>query len=176
MRNLLLEPVEYKIERTRRGAWRRFVYPDGRYFAEFKTHATFLGWPWLHYTAGVCPETGRRIMAKGVLAIGRSALGGLAVGQAAFGVIAIGQLAVGLGLGLGQAASGVIAIGQAGIAGLFGLGQIATGMVAIGQLGVGRYVLAQWGFGEHVWQQHGADPQAMEFFRNAYEQVSAFFN
>jgi len=42
MKNLLLENVEYKIETTDFGVWRRFVYPTGAYFAEFKSHATFL--------------------------------------------------------------------------------------------------------------------------------------
>lgn len=28
MRNQLLEPVEYRIEETRRGVWRRFLYPE----------------------------------------------------------------------------------------------------------------------------------------------------
>jgi len=35
MKNLLLENVEYKIETTSFGIWRKFVYPNGAYFAEF---------------------------------------------------------------------------------------------------------------------------------------------
>jgi hypothetical protein len=50
MKNLLLENVEYKIETTNFGMWRRFVYPTGAYFAEFKSHATLWGLPLLHYT------------------------------------------------------------------------------------------------------------------------------
>ena len=73
MKNLLLEKVEYKIETTNFGVWRRFVYPNGSYFAEFKSHATFMGLPLFHYTRGKCPETGRRIIAKGVIAVGRLA-------------------------------------------------------------------------------------------------------
>ena len=41
MKNLFLENVEYKIETTNFGVWRRFVYPTGAYFAEFKSDATF---------------------------------------------------------------------------------------------------------------------------------------
>jgi len=63
MKNLLLDSVEYKIETTQWGTWRRFAYPDGRYFSKFKSHATFWGIPLLHYTNGICPETGRRVMA-----------------------------------------------------------------------------------------------------------------
>ena len=41
MKNLFLENVEYKIETTNFGVWRRFVYPTGANFAEFKSDATF---------------------------------------------------------------------------------------------------------------------------------------
>ncbi|MDP2970222.1 MAG: hypothetical protein Q8P64_13595, partial [Deltaproteobacteria bacterium] len=88
MKNLLLEKVEYKIETTSFGTWRRFVYPNGKYFAEFRSHATFWGLPLLHYTRGICPETGRRVVAKGIMAVGRLAMGALAIGQASFGLIA----------------------------------------------------------------------------------------
>jgi len=175
MDNLLLEKVEYKVEKTRRGTWRRFVYPNGRYFAEFKSHQILFGLPLLHCTWGICPETGRRIMAKGIIAVGRLALGVVAIGQAAFGVIAIGQLALALGFGLGQAATGVVAVGQLAIGVLFGLGQIATGMVAVAQIGIGQYVLAQIGFGEYVWQADGADPEAVQFFKAWYAKVKSFF-
>src|SRR4030067_98430 len=138
MKNLLLENVDYKIESTRFGVWRRFLYPTGAYFAEFKSHATFWGLPLLHYTHGKCPETGKRIIAKGVLAVGRLAMGVLAIGHASFGLIAIGQLGLGLLLGLGQGATGLYAIGQVAGGLLFGLGQIATGEIAIGQIGLGN--------------------------------------
>jgi hypothetical protein len=71
-----------------------------------------LGLPLLHYTRGICPETGRRIIAKGVLAVGRLAMGVLAIGHASFGAIAIGQLGLGILLGLGQGATGLYAVGQ----------------------------------------------------------------
>lgn len=95
MKNLLLENVGYRIETTNFGVWRRFVYPTGAYFAEFKSDATFWGLPLFHYTRGKCPETGRRIIAKGVIAVGRLATGIVAIGHASFGLIAIGQLAYG---------------------------------------------------------------------------------
>ena len=60
MKNLLLQPVEFKVERTAWGSWRRHLSEEGRYFAEFRSHAELLGWPLLHYTHGVNPQTGRR--------------------------------------------------------------------------------------------------------------------
>jgi len=166
MENLLLERVEYQFETTHFGIWRRYLYPTGVYFAELKSHSTFLGLPLVHYTHGICPETGKRIVAKGVLGIGRLATGVLAIGQASFGVVAVGQLGLGLLLGLGQGSTGWIAIGQLAIGVYFGLGQMATGSIAIGQLGLGKYVLVQMGFGEHVWSTKGSDPEAIEFFKD----------
>ena len=156
MKNLLLEKVEYKIETTNFGVWRRFLYPNGAYFTEFKSHAIFFGIPLLHYTRGKCPETGKRVVAKGVVAVGRLAMG----------ILAIGQLGLGLLLGLGQGATGLYAIGQAAIGLMFGLGQIATGEIAIGQVAYGNYVLAQVGYGDYVWSMKRADPEAVKFFKS----------
>src|SRR5438270_367730 len=102
MKNLLLEKVEYKVDETPRGVWRRYVYPDGELFEEFVSHRWVGGLPLLHYTRGRCPETGKRVVARGVVAIGRVAVGVVAIGQASAGLVAIGQLAVGLMFGIGQ--------------------------------------------------------------------------
>ena len=166
MKNRLLAEVEYKIDETPRGVWRRFLYPDGQLFEEFVSHRWVGGLPLLHYTRGRCPETGRRVVARGVVAIGRLAVGVVAIGHASAGVIAIGQLAVGLLFGLGQAATGMFALGQLALAGIVGIGQFATGWMAVGQFGIGRYVLAQLGVGEHVWDMRGASPVAQQFFRS----------
>lgn len=165
--NLLLEPreVEFLVEDNGKGVWRRFMFQDGRMFAEFKSHATLFGWPMLHITWGRNPETMRYVTAKGIIAIGRFAMGGLAIGQVSGGLIAIGQLAIGCFFGLGQATTGVFAIGQLAIGAVLGIGQFATGNVTIGQIAYGKYVLAQFGWGEHVWDMRGGDPLARQFFR-----------
>jgi hypothetical protein len=166
MDNLLLEDVEYKIEETNFGTWCRYMYTNGTSFHEFKSHATIFGLPLIHYTYGRCPETGKRIMAKGIIALGRFACGFIAIGHISFGLVAIGQIAIGLIFGLGQLSTGLAAAGQVAIAAFLGLGQLATGYIAIGQLALGRYVLAQAGFGEFVWSVKRADPQAIEFFKS----------
>lgn len=165
MKNLLLEKVEYQIEESSFGVWRRFMFPNGRIFAEFRSHSTLCGLPLVHITRGPCPETGARIVAIGIVAIGRVAVGVLAVGQASLGLIAIGQLALGVVFGLGQAATGCVAVGQLAIGAALALGQFAVGAVAVGQIAAGFYVLAQKGFGLHVWDMHGAAPAAKEFFQ-----------
>ncbi len=164
MGNLLLEKVDYKIEKTAFGAWKRYVYATGNRFEEFKSHTTWRGLPFFHYTYGICPETGKRVTAKGVIAVGRFAMGILAVGHASFGLIAIGQLGLGVILGLGQASTGLFAVGQLAIGIVFGLGQLVTGYTAIGQLALGKYVFAQLGIGKYLITPERSDPEAMEHF------------
>jgi hypothetical protein len=164
-RNLLLTEVEYKTEVTQLGVWRRYLYPTGMLFEEFASHRQILGLPLLHYTRGICPETGKRVVAKGIIAIGRRAVGVLAIGHASMGVIAIGQLAIGLFFGLGQASTGLFALGQLVIVLACGIGQVAIGDIVIAQFGLGQYVLAQLGFGVHVWDIRGASPEAEQLFR-----------
>lgn len=169
--NRLLEPVTYERQSTAWGEWRRYYSEQGGYFAEFTSHARLLGLPWLHYTRGICPETGRRIVAKGVIAVGRIAVGGLAAGQLSAGLLAIGQAGLGLIGGLGQAATGLYALGQLAIGPAFAVGQLGVGEVVIAQLGVGQYVLAQAGFGEFLWTQEHTDPEARRFFTDLYQRL-----
>lgn len=172
MQNVLLDEVEYKITEGRSGTWRRFMYPTGALYAEYRSHATFFGFPLVHYTSGRNPETGRRVVARGVIAIGRLACGGLAIGQASVGVIGIGQATVGLLFALGQAGLGAVCVGQLAIGLALGIGQIATGSVAIGQFALGRLVLAQIGVGQAVWSPGRADPAAVDFFKGLFRLAS----
>jgi len=171
MANLLLEQVDYKIEETPRGTWKRYVYPSGGRYAEFTSRATIFGLAFLHYTVGICPETGKRKTAKGFIALGRKAMGVIAIGQFAAGLVTFAQFGIGLLLGMGQFMAAPVAIGQLALALYFGLGQLATGDTAIGQLAYGRMVLAQYGVGEHVWSMRRADPEAVEFFRSLFSKV-----
>src|SRR5438874_2553821 len=102
MTNLLLEEIDYKVEETSFGTWKRYLNEAGLSYREFTSHRRWMGLPLLHYTAGRNPETGARKTAKGVIAIGRIAVGIISIGQLAIGVIAIGQLSFGLLLALGQ--------------------------------------------------------------------------
>ena len=95
MPNTFLEKIEYKIENTAIGTWMRYGYENGTSFHEFKSHIGLLGLPLIHYTYGKNPETGRRVVAKGVIAIGRIAYGIIAIGQVSIGLLAIGQFAIG---------------------------------------------------------------------------------
>jgi len=175
MRNQLLEKVEYKIEETPHGIWRRFVYPTGEYFAEFRSNTVVFGLPLLHFTRGRCPETGKRIVAKGFIAVGRIAVGVIALGHVSAGVIALGQASLGLLFCLAQAAGGFLALGQLAIGVRFGAGQLSTGTTAIGQLALGKYVLAQAGFGRYLWTPGHADPVAVRHFKELLIWLQSYF-
>lgn len=162
--NVLRNDVEYVIQQTANGIWRRYLYPNGRRFAEFKSYLNVGGLPLVHYTYGVCPQTGRRITAHGIVAVGRVASGVIAIGQFAIGLVAIGQLSIGLLLALGQASFAPYCMGQLAVGLFFGAGQFAVGQIAIGQFAYGKYVLAQIGFGKHVIDVHGVDAVAKSFF------------
>jgi hypothetical protein len=162
--NVLRNDIEYVVQETANGIWRRYLYPNGRRFAEFKSYLNVGGLPLVHYTYGLCPQTGRRITAHGVIAVGRVASGVIAIGQVAIGLLAIGQLSIGLLLALGQASFAPFCIGQLAVGLFFGAGQFATGQIAIGQFAYGKYVLAQMGLGKHVIDVHGVDEVAKKFF------------
>jgi hypothetical protein len=161
---MMFEQIDYFYEETAWGTWRRFLYENGERFAEYRSHLAIGDLPLVHYTYGKCPETGKRIIAHGVFAVGRMAWGIVAIGQASLGVVAIGQLAIGIAFGLGQAATGAFCFGQLALGLIFGLGQFTTGQVAIGQFAFGKYVLAQFGLGEHVIDMRQNDALARQAF------------
>lgn len=174
MKNLLLEKIEYKTEETERGTWRRFVYPTGESFSEFRSSTVVFGLSLVHYTSGKCPETGKRLVARGFIAIGRKAVGVIAIGQVSAGLIALGQASLGLLLCLAQAGAGFVALGQLALGARFGAGQLTTGTTAIGQLAAGRYVLAQVGFGRFLWVPGHTDSEAVEHFQELWACLSSF--
>ncbi len=168
MKNMLLENIEYQTEETEHGTWRRFVYPTGEAFAEYRSATIVFGLPLIHYTSGKCPETGKRLTARGFIAIGRKAVGVIAIGQLSAGLIAFGQVGLGLIFGLAQAGAGLVALGQMALGLYFGAGQIATGTTAVGQVGIGHFVRAQVGFGRFLWLPGYADPEAVRHFQDLW--------
>jgi hypothetical protein len=125
---------------------------------EWKSKAEILGLPLVHIAVGRNKETGKLMMAKGIIAIG----------QFGIGVITIAQFGIGLLLGFGQFVGGFLAIGHFALGVYFGLGQFATGITAIGQFAFGRYVRAQVGYGRYVWSTQLRDSQAVEYFRGIW--------
>jgi hypothetical protein len=132
---------------------------------EWRTRAEVMGWPLIHIAIGRNKQTGRLLVAKGIIAIG----------QFAIGVITIAQFGIGAVFAFGQFTAGIISIGQVAVGGYFGLGQFATGIIVIGQLAFGKYVLAQLGLGEHVWSPESKDPVAVQYFVGLWDIIRRFF-
>ncbi len=121
--------------------------------------------PLVSVALGPDPEgRGMRGHARGVIAIGDTAVGGVAVGGLAIGGIAFGGLSLGL-VGLGGLALGVfLAIGGGAVGGT-ALGGAAVGRVAIGGGAVGEYACGGGAAGAHVISATRRDPEAEAFFR-----------
>jgi predicted Ser/Thr protein kinase len=111
--------------------------PAGR---EWKSNTMIFGWPIVHVAFGHNPRTGEKLIAKGLIAVGDTAIGGLAVGGFSTGIFSIGGVAVGIntvgGLAFGlQAALGGVAIGG------YALGGLAIGLIAIGGAANGVFAM-----------------------------------
>jgi len=125
---------------------------------EWRTRAEIMGWPLIHIATGRDPKTGKRRVAKGIIAIGRFGVG----------LITIAQFGVGLLVGGGQFTVGTVAIGQFAVGLVFALCQFGSAHVVIAQFGLGTYVLAQFGIGKHVWDMLGRAPEAEHFFKSLF--------
>ena len=111
------------------------------------------GLPLIHVAVGFDPTTGRRRIARGVIAIGDIAVGGIAIGGVSFGVVTLGGLSM-----------GIVALGGFSIGALLALGGLAIGGIAIGGAAIGYYALGGGAFGAHTWSGLGQDPEAVRFF------------
>ena len=166
MGNLLNKQPDYVIMQTKWGTTRKYLYESGMLFKEFKSNLKVGGFPLVHISIGVSPETGKRIWAKGVIAIGRKAIGVIAIGQLSLGIIAIGQLSIALVFGLAQLS----------IAGFFSIGQAAAGIIAIGQFSYGYYALGQIAYGQYILSMSTKDFEAVNFFHGLWHKVSSILN
>jgi len=131
---------------------------------EYRSKAEIFGLPLVHIAMGVDLRTGKKRVAKGVLAIGDIAkgifaLGGLSMGVVAFGGLSLGVVSLG-GLSIGIASFGGFALGL-----IFAYGGFAIAPIAIGGLAIGYYAAGGAAWGEHVMSNRSRDPEAREFFR-----------
>ena len=82
---------------------------------EYRSKEEINGWPLIHINLGTHPETGRPLVAKGVVAIGNIAIGIVSIGAAAFGVVTLAEFGLGIvslaGIAIGIVALGAIALG-----------------------------------------------------------------
>ncbi len=119
---------------------------------DWKTRAGIFGFPLIHIAFGR-DASGKRRVAKGIIAIGQFAVGLISVAQFGIGIIfGLGQFMIGSAV-LAQFAGGFIAIGQ-----------IAVGVVTIGQFVVGIYGLAQAGWARYMWSTTRIDMEAVALY------------
>jgi serine/threonine-protein kinase len=131
---------------------------------EYRSRRTLWGLPLVHVARGADPVTGRKRIARGIVAVGDVAVGVVAVGGWAVGVVAWGGVAVGL-LAFGGLTVGLLlAVGGVSVGGI-ALGGLAVGGVAFGGAAVGYYAYGGNVWGVHPMGGNAADPQAVAFFR-----------
>jgi tRNA A-37 threonylcarbamoyl transferase component Bud32 len=133
-----------------------------RFGYEYRSRTALWGWPLIHIATGFDPATGRRRVARGVLAIGDIAVGGVAIGGGTLGVLAIGGCGIGVvswsGIAIGCLAVGGFALGG------FVFGGFTLGLVALGGIAVGYYAKGGWVAGIHADGGNISDPVAAVFF------------
>ena len=120
-----------------RGCARRGRDRTGR---EWKSRSQFLGHPVVHVAWGFDPKTGKKRVARGLIAIGDIAIGGLAIGGVAVGLFSLGGFAVGV-TAFGGAAVGLQLAGGGASVGGFAIGGAAAGLVAMGGAAAGAIAL-----------------------------------
>ncbi|UCF29640.1 MAG: hypothetical protein JSW42_04490 [Chloroflexota bacterium] len=111
---------------------------------EYRSEQELFGWPLIHITRGYDSQTGKPLVAKGLIAIGDIAIGLVAIGGLALGVIAIGGMGVGL-IAFGGLAAGLIAFGGVALGMFVAMGAAAFSlMYAIGVMANAKYVISQF--------------------------------
>jgi len=130
---------------------------------DYRSRRTLWGLPLVHVATGMDPETGRRRVAKGIIAIGDTARGVLAFGGVAVGGIAFGGLAVGV-IAIGGATLGLLAIGGLAVGLIAAFGGGAIGTIALGGGAIGYYAYGGSAWGAHAVSAIAKDPAAVAFF------------
>ncbi len=103
---------------------------------EFRSKEEINGLPIIHINIGTNPETGRPLVAKGVVAIGNIAFGVVSIGAAAVGVVTLAGIGLGV-ISLAGFAIGIIALGAVALGYEFALGAVVqSAKSAIGAIGL----------------------------------------
>jgi hypothetical protein len=103
---------------------------------EFRSKVEINGLPLVHINLGTNPETGRPLVAKGVVAIGNVAFGVVSIGAVAFGLVTLAAFGLGL-VSLGGIAIGLVALGAVALGYEFALGAaVLSANSAFGAIGI----------------------------------------
>jgi hypothetical protein len=136
------------INESKSGDYSQGVALTGGRGFEYRSEHEFFGLPLIHITRGIDPDTGRRRVSRGIIAIGEAAIGLIAIGGFALGAIAIGGLGIGL-IAIGGLALGLIALGAVSFGLFFAMGTVAFSlMYAIGWSALAPYSIDVNGISE----------------------------
>jgi hypothetical protein len=123
---------------------------------EYRSAKTIFGLPLLHIAHGMDPRTGKKRVARGIIAIGDNAIGVLAMGGIARGVFAFGGFAMGL-VAFGGFALGLFSLGGLSLGLIIANGGLAVGYIAWGGAAVGYLAMGGAAFGVHHAGGNGTD-------------------
>jgi hypothetical protein len=132
---------------------------------EYRSKAQLFGLPLVHIAMGVDLRTGKKKVAKGVLAIGDIAKGIFAFGGLATGVVAFGGLTLGV-VSIGGLPLGIVALGGCAIGLVVAYGGLAIAPIALGGLAIGYYAAGGAAWGQYVISGRDRSPEAMRFFHS----------
>ncbi len=162
---------------------------------EFRSKATVFGLPLVHIANGIDPATGKRRVAKGIIAIGDTAVGVVAMGGVACGIISFGGVAAGLisfggvslglllafggaalgcGISTGGFAVGLYANGGLA-AGGHAMGGLALGYNAQGGLAIGYHAVGGQAIGVFAEGAGARSPEAVQAINNPQESIPFWF-
>lgn len=146
----------------RHAASRAAPPPAGYWGYEWRSETELFGLPLVHVARGIDPETGRPLVAKGVIALGNVAIGLLALGGVALGGLTFG------GLSLGLLALGGFAVG---LGAAFG-GAAFSLWLAVGGLAVSlTYAIGGFALAPHALGGNATDPELIEWLRSLRDRL-----
>ena len=109
---------------------------------EYRSDQEINGWPIIHINLGIHPETGQAAVAKGIIAIGNTAIGVISIGGAAFGIVTLAGFGLGI-VSLAGFAIGIVALGAIALGYEVSLGAIAlSSKFTLGAITLDAYTLA----------------------------------
>ena len=133
------------------------------WLSNYRSEREIFGLPLLHLVVAPDPKTGRKVIAKGIVAIGGQALGVFAFGGVASGFMAFGGIAIGI-FSFGGISLGLGAMGGVALAAIIAIGGTAIGTIALGSTSVGYYSFGSSAFGTHALGGNAKSQKAIEFF------------
>src|SRR5436190_10475131 len=137
-----LESITGMFEKLPANLQRAFGY-------EYRSKTEIFGLPLVHIAMGVDLRTGKKRVAKGIIAIGDMAKGVFAFGGLAMGVFAFGGLSIGV-ISLGGFALGLVTFGGFALGLLFAYGGFAIAPIALGGMALGYYAAGGAAYGVHT--------------------------